>query len=185
MRYVNNTYDRGEADRAQKPLPHSLSSFLPRPEYTAAPFSLARMASTWTFPTSLKTRADHLAKTQVCCSARIVFGRARARLARPPCSGKVARSAVPRSVPGQVQRPQAQTRSSGSGVAAVPRAQAQAERQQRRLAPRAQARGQNAVQAPRAQARGQNKSKDALSGPRSNKRCGNCPKTYRRTQVPR
>ena len=166
-------------------LPHPLSSFLPRPEFTTTPFSLARIASTWTFPTSLKIRADHLAKTQVRCSAHIVFGRARARLARPPCSGKVARSAVPWSVPGQVQRPQVQTRSSGSGVAAVPRAQAQAERQQRRLAPRAQARGQNAVQAPRAQARGQNRSKDALSGPRSNKRCGSRPKARRRTQVPR
>ena len=32
------------------------------------PFSLARIASTWTFPTSLKIRTDHLAKTQVCCS---------------------------------------------------------------------------------------------------------------------
>ena len=166
-------------------LPHPLSSFLPRPEFTTTPFSLARIASTWTFPTSLKIRADHLAKTQVRCSTHIVFGRVRARLARPPCSGKVARFAVPRSVLGQVQRPQAQTRSSGSGVAAVPRAQAQAERQQRRLAPRAQARGQNAVQAPRAQARGRNKSKDALSGPRSNKRCGSRPKTRRRTQVPR
>ena len=169
----------------QSSLPRSLSSFLPRPAVTAAPFSLARIASAWTFPTSLKIRADRLAKTQVCCSARAVFGRVRARLARPPCSGKVARSAVPRSVPGQVQRPQAQTRSSGSGVAAVPRAQAQAERQQRRLAPRAQARGQNAVQVPRAQARGRNKSKDALSGPRSNKRYGSRPKTRHRTQVPR
>ena len=169
----------------QSSLPRSLSSFLPRPEYATTPFSLARIASTRTFPTSLKIRTDHLAKTQVCCSARAVFGRVRARLARPPCSGKVARFAVPRSVPGQVQRPQAQTRSSGSGVAAVPRAQAQAERQQRRLAPRAQARGQNAVQVPRAQARGQNKSKDTLSGPRSNKRYGSRPKTRHRTQVPR
>ena len=185
MRYVNNTYDRGEADRVQDPSPPSLSSFLPRLERAAAPFSLARAAPARAFPASLKTRASRLAKTQVCCSARAVFGRARARLARPPCSGKEARFAVPRSVPGQVQRPQAQTRSSGSGVAAVPRARAQAERQQRRLAPRAQARGQNAVQAPRAQARGQNKSKDALSGPRSNKRCGSCPKTRPRTRVPR
>ena len=166
-------------------LPHPLSSFLPRPEFTTTPFSLARIASTWTFPTSLKIRADRLAKTQVCCSARAVFGRVRARLARPPCSGKVARSAVPRSVPGQVQRPQVQTRSSGSGVTTVPRAQAQAEHQQHRLVPRAQARGQNTVQVPRAQARGQNRSKDTLSGPRSNKCYGSRPKTHHRTQVPR
>ena len=185
MRYVNNTYDRGEVDRAQNPSPtHSRLSYQGL-SFTAAPFSLARIASTWTFPTSLKLRADHLAKTQVRCSTRIVFGRVRARLACPPCSGKVARFAVPRSVSGQVQRPQVQTRSSGSGVAAVPRAQAQAEHQQRRLAPRAQARGQSAVQAPRAQARGRNKSKDTRSGPRSNKRCGSRPKTRRRTQVPR
>ena len=53
MRYVNNTYDRGEADRAQDPSPtHSRLSYQGL-SFTTTPFSLARIASTWTFPTNI------------------------------------------------------------------------------------------------------------------------------------